>query len=57
MHILYAEITPEQRKHWKVSKDFEYVEIKEQAHFKGYPTLDEGTFYSVYYVKNATKLK
>jgi len=57
MHILYAEITPEQRKHWKVSKDFEYEEIEEQAHFKGYPTLDEGTFYSVYYVKNATRLK
>ncbi len=57
MHILYAQLSEEQRKSWMVPDDFYYEDIEPQAHYKGYPSYDEGTFYSVYYVRNATSLK
>jgi len=56
IHILYAQISPEQQKLWKVSDDFHYEDIEPQAHYLGYPAHYKGTYYSVFYVKNATKI-
>lgn len=57
MHILYAELSEEQRKHWKVPADFYYADTEPRDHYLDYPSHDKGTYYSVYYVKNATSLK
>jgi hypothetical protein len=57
MHILYAELSPEQRKHWKAPDDFYYEDTEPRDHYLDYPSHDKGTYYSVYYVKNATSLK
>ncbi|MBN1293388.1 MAG: hypothetical protein JXB48_16225 [Candidatus Latescibacteria bacterium] len=57
IHMLYAGISPAQREHWKVSKDFFYEDIVEQPYYLGYPGHFKGTFYSVYYLKNATEIK
>ncbi|MFC1574305.1 hypothetical protein ACFL30_03900, partial [Candidatus Latescibacterota bacterium] len=57
VHMLYAGVNPEQRKHWKVSDNFQYEDIREQPYYLGYPGHYKGTFYSVYYVKNATSIR
>lgn len=57
IHILYCEPTENQKKRWKVSDDFYYEDIAKRPHFLGYPRHDEGTYYAVYYVKNATAIK
>lgn len=56
IHILYSQIRPEQQKLWKVSDDFHYEDIVPQTYYLGYPTHYKGTYYSVFYVKNATKI-
>ena len=57
MHILYAELTKEQQEKMSVSEDFEYKDIEDQPYYLGYPSHDEDTFYSVYYVKGATSIR
>ena len=57
MHILYGEISEKQKKHWKISEDFFYEDIKHQEHFLRHPNHIEGTYYSVFYVKNATSIR
>ncbi|MHB9029515.1 MAG: NHL repeat-containing protein, partial [Candidatus Latescibacterota bacterium] len=57
IHVLYASITPAQQKFWKVSRDFSYKDIQEQPYYISYPGHIKGTYYAVYYVKNATKIK
>lgn len=57
IHVLYAHITPEQQKFWKVNKDFSYKDIEEQKQYLSYPNHIDGTFYAVYYVKNVTKMR
>lgn len=57
MHILYGEISEKQKKHWKIPEDFFYEDIKHQEHFLTHPNHIEGTYYSVFYVKNATSIR
>ncbi len=57
VHILYGGISPRQQKLWKVSDDFFYEDITKQPYYLGFPSHYKGTFYSVYYVKNATAIK
>lgn len=57
IHVLYANITPAQQKYWKVAPDFSYRDIEEQPYYLSFPGHIKGTYYSVFYVKNATKLK
>lgn len=57
VHVLYAGINKEQRKHWKVSDDFYYKDIKEKPYYKSFPNHYKGAFYSVFYIKKATLLK
>jgi hypothetical protein len=57
VHILYAKMTPEQFKISSRSKDFHYTDIESQPYYLGYPQHYEGTWYSVFYVKNATKIR
>ncbi|HIJ64948.1 MAG TPA: PQQ-like beta-propeller repeat protein [Candidatus Hydrogenedentes bacterium] len=56
LHVLYAELSEEQKRRWKVPDDFFYEDIAQKAHFLGYPAHDEGTYYSVFYVKNAVAI-
>ena len=57
IHILYAKISPEQFKLTRRSKDFHYADIEPLPHYLGYPQHYKGTYYSVFYVKNATKIR
>jgi hypothetical protein len=57
VHMLYAEISEEQKKLWKVPNGFFYEDITPQTHYLGYPSHLEGTYYAVYYVKNATSIR
>jgi hypothetical protein len=57
VHVLNARITMEQQKHWKVSEDFYYQDIEERPYYVGLPSRQQGTFYSVYYVKNAASIR
>ena len=57
LHILYCELSNNQKKHWRVSDEFHYEDIEERPHYLGYPKHDEGTFYAVYYLRNATAIK
>ena len=57
VHILYAKISPEQFKLTRRSKDFHYADIEPLPFYLGYPQHYEGTYYSVFYVKNATKMR
>ena len=57
IHILYAGINQKQREYWKVSDDFYYKDIEEQQYYLGYPGHFKGTYYSVFYVKNATNIR
>lgn len=57
VHILYAKMTPEQFKLSRRSADFYYKDIEPLPHYLGYPQHYEGTWYSVFYVKNATKIR
>ena len=56
LHVLYAKITEKQQKHWKVTPDFEYSDIENRPYYRGFPAHNEGTYYSVFYVKNATDM-
>jgi hypothetical protein len=57
LHMLYAEISEEKKKDWKVPEDFHYEDIEAQPHYLGYPGHIKDTYYSVYYVKNATGIR
>ena len=57
LHILYAGISDSQKKHWKVSDDFYYKDIEEQPYYLGYPGHYPGTYYSVFYLKNAVSIR
>jgi hypothetical protein len=57
LHMLYAEISKEQRKLWSVPDDFFYEDVPRQSHYLGYPGHLEDTFYAVYRVKNATAIR
>ena len=57
IHILYSHPTEEQKKHWSVSEDFYYTEIEDRPYYLGYPAHKEGTYYAVYYLRNATAIK
>ena len=57
VHMLYAEISEAQKKVWKVPNDFFYEDITPQAHYLGYPSHLEGTYYAVYYVKDVTSIR
>ena len=57
LHILYGGVSPDNQKNMKVSDDFHYQDIVDQPHFISYPYRRYNTFYSVYYIKNATSLK
>lgn len=57
VHMLYAEISEAQKKLWNVPDNFFYEDITPQAHYLGYPSHLEGTYYAVYYVKNATSVR
>jgi hypothetical protein len=57
VHVLYCHLSPEQKKLWKVSRDFSYEDIPPQPYYLGYPGLIKDTYYSVYYVKGATGMK
>jgi outer membrane protein assembly factor BamB len=57
LHILYAELTDKQKQNWRVPQDFFYEDIPVQPHYLGYPSHDEGTYYAVYYIKNATAIR
>ena len=57
IHVLYAKITPEQQKYWKTGPGFAYEDIVEQPYYISFPGHIEGTYYSVYYVKNATLIR
>jgi hypothetical protein len=56
IHILYAKMTPRQFELSRRSKDFYYKDIEPLPHYIGYPQHYKGTWYSVFYVKNATKI-
>jgi hypothetical protein len=57
IHMLYSHITEEQQKHWRVAGDFEYWDVEKKPHFLGYPAHRPGTYYAVYYLKNAAGIK
>jgi len=57
IHVLYSHITEKQQKHWKVSDDFYYRDIEPRPYYRGFPTYDKGTFYAVYYLNGATKMR
>jgi hypothetical protein len=54
--MLYAEISKKQQEHWRVAAGFVYEDIRDKEHFLAYPGHIEGTYYSVYYVKNVTAI-
>jgi len=57
LHVLYAHITKEQQEHWRITEDFEYDELRTRPYYRGFPAHREGTFYSVYCVRNATSIR
>lgn len=57
IEVLYAHPNSEQFKLFKRSLDFKYEDIEPQSYYLGYPDHVKGTYYSVYYVKNATGIK
>ena len=57
IHVLYAHPDSAQFKMFKRSAGFKYEDIESQSHYIGYPNHTEGTYYSVYYIKHATRIK
>ena len=57
LHILYGGVSPNLQKYMKVSDDFFYQDIVDQPYYISYPSRKKNTYYSVYYVKNATSIK
>jgi len=57
IHVLYARISKEQQKHWKVADGFHYQDIAGRSYYHSFPMHRKGTFYSVYYLKNAAKIR
>jgi hypothetical protein len=57
LHVLYAQISDKQKKHWKAPDDFFYEDTPERSYYLSYPKHNKGTYYSVYYLKNATKIR
>lgn len=57
LHMLYAEISKKQQEHWKVTGSFIYEDTKDKEHLLSYPGHIKGTYYSVYYLKNATAIR
>ena len=57
VHMLYAEIPDEQKANLSVTDDFVYEEIEERPYYLGRPAYIPDTYYSVYYVENATDMK
>ena len=57
LHVLYAEPTEKQRKQWRVPEDFVYEDIGHQPYVVGYPGHIKGTYYSVFYLPNATEIQ
>jgi hypothetical protein len=57
IHVLYSHITEAQKKHWKTSKDFYSRDIEERTYYLGFPKHHKGTYYAVYYLRNATKIR
>jgi hypothetical protein len=57
IHCLYLKLTPEQmnRAHWQPGTT--YRDIDDKPYYLGYPAHENGTFYSVVYIKNATKIR
>lgn len=53
LHILYSEITEEQKQHWRVAEDFFYEDVPHQDHYLGYPAHLKNTYYAVYRIPNA----
>ncbi len=56
-HILYAEISEAQKKLWKTPDNFFYEDIESKPYYLGYPKHDKNTFYTVFYLKNATAIR
>jgi hypothetical protein len=57
LHMLYAHVDEEQKQHWSVAEDFFYEDIAPRPHFLGYPAHRKGTYYAVYYLKNAVGIR
>jgi hypothetical protein len=57
IHILYAKMSPRQFERTRRSRDFHYADIEPQPHYLAYPQHYTGTWYSVFYIKNATTIR
>lgn len=55
--VLYAGINPEQWKLCHLNPGSNYDNIVEQPYYLGYPRLRPGMYYSVFVVRNATRIK
>jgi len=53
----YIRLTENQKKlaHWQPGKD--YSDIEEQPYYRGFPAYNEGTFYSIIYIEDATDIR
>ncbi len=57
VHVLYAKLPPDMFRLTRRTADFHYRDIEPQPHYLGYPHHYPDTYYSVFYVKNATRIR